>query len=133
MVKGDVKKSLSKDEIQIALIDNFISLQKVMANLSLRFDELSTNINNLLKIFEASARSFSEKYSSDGEISESEVSLDIANKISQLFEQNKTISKGIMLIEEKLRAKEAEQNKPLPSMQSAPYVKEIGARQLPRY
>ena len=41
---------------------NFISLQKVLTNLSGRFDELSDNMSKLLQLFEISAKTFAEKY-----------------------------------------------------------------------
>ena len=64
--KGIIKRdALSKDEIQLALIDNFINLQKVMANLSVKFDELSLNISRLLQLFEISAKTFAERYSGE--------------------------------------------------------------------
>ena len=56
------KKKLSKSEIDQALIDNFINLQRVLTNLTIKFDELSSNISKLLNLFEISAKNFAEKY-----------------------------------------------------------------------
>jgi hypothetical protein len=144
------KPSLSKDEIQLALVDNFISLQKVMSSLSVKFDELSTNMSRLLQLFEISAKTFAEKYSGDAPAPANMIDAEYIGKLDTLLEQNKIISKGIMLIEEKLREKtayeqiqEGQMNYPqmqkqsnLPSMQqpesTIPYKKEIGARQDPK-
>jgi len=37
-----------KGNLEIKLVENFVSLQKVMTNLSIKFDELSNNISKLL-------------------------------------------------------------------------------------
>ncbi|WP_289085331.1 hypothetical protein, partial [uncultured Sulfitobacter sp.] len=41
--KNPTNKKFSRSEIDQALLDNFINLQKVLTNLSMRFDELSNN------------------------------------------------------------------------------------------
>jgi hypothetical protein len=99
------KNVMSRDEIQQALIDNFISLQKVMTNLSVKFEELSTNISKLLQLFEISAKTFAERYSTEKLAPENAVDSELISKLSTLLDQNKIISKGIMLIEEKIREK----------------------------
>ena len=149
--KGITKNiALSKDEIQLALIDNFINLQKVMANLSVKFDELSLNISRLLQLFEISAKTFAEKYSAQEAAPSNLIDAEYLKKLDTLLDQNKIISKGIMLIEEKLRDKtgyepapdqpmnypQMQRSQSLPSMQQqqsqSPYKKEIGARQDPK-
>ena len=159
MIKNQPVKSMSREEIQQTLIDNFIALQRINANLSVKFDELSTNISRLLQLFEISAKTFAEKYSGKESAPANMIDTEFIKKIDTLLDQNKIISKGIMLIEEKLRDKNENQpfqdasypgqnnfgytNQPyqrqqpqnLPSMQqqnpqsSTPYKKEIGARQ----
>ncbi len=106
MKKENTRKNvMSKDELQQALVDNFIGLQKVMANLSVKFDELSTNISKLLQLFEISAKTFAERYSGQEIAPSTEVDNELIKKLNDLLDQNKTISKGIMLMEEKLREK----------------------------
>ena len=56
------KKAMSKAELEQALIDNFTNLQKVLTNLSIKFEDLSNNMSKLLQLFEISAKSFAEKY-----------------------------------------------------------------------
>jgi hypothetical protein len=163
MVKEDIikksiikKTNLSKDEVQQALIDNFISMQKVMANLTVKFDELSNNMSKLLGLFEISAKTFAEKYSGEAAAPSNLIDSTYIKKLDTLLDQNKIISQGILLIEEKLRATSSPENNPypakqqpyqqqpsnLPSMQQdadSPYKREIGARQdltpkpLPKY
>ena len=94
------KKVMTKAELEQSLIDNFINLQKVLTNLSIKFDDLSSNISKLLQLFEISAKTFAEKYS-EGKEGKSDTAL--LNKLDSLLDQNKTIAKGIMLMEEKVR------------------------------
>lgn len=102
MVKEEAKKKLSKTEVEQALIDNFINLQRVLTNLSLKFEELSTNMSKMLQLFEISAKAFAEKYSAEDPKS-GDVDTELLKKLDSLLDQNKTISKGIMLMEEKIR------------------------------
>lgn len=92
-------KALSNREIQEALIENFVNLQRVLTNLSIKFDNLSDNISKLLQLFEISAKSFIKKTEGTtvGEDRE------LLNKLDTLLDQNKTIAKGLTLIEEKVR------------------------------
>jgi hypothetical protein len=99
---GIVKKQnrLNNREIQLALIENFVNLQKVLTNLTVKFDNLSDNISRLLQLFEISAKSFVEKNENyNGE------DKDTLRKLDTLLDQNKTIAKGLTLIEEKIKHK----------------------------
>lgn len=93
-------KALSNREIQLALIENFVNLQKVLTNLTVKFDNLSDNISKLLQLFEISAKSFIRKQE-EGNSEET----DVLKKLDTLLEQNKTVAKGLTLIEEKIRHK----------------------------
>jgi len=95
------KKKISKFEIEEALIDNFISLQKVLTNIAVKFEDLTNNISKLLKLFEISASSFAEK----GPGKQGDIDQDFLKKLDSLLDQNKVISKGIMLMEERIRNK----------------------------
>jgi len=53
--------STKEIKVEKVLIENFVGLQKVMVNLSSRFDELSTQISRLLNLFEVSARAMAKK------------------------------------------------------------------------
>jgi len=98
------RKSMTKVELEEALLTNFVNLQKVLTNLSLKFDDLSDNITKLLQLFEISAKSFAEKYAGG---TGSGGDLEMLKKLDSLLDQNKTIAKGIMLMEEKIRNKSA--------------------------
>tara|TARA_Y100000034_G_scaffold41320_1_gene50837 strand:- start:1185 stop:1598 length:414 start_codon:yes stop_codon:yes gene_type:complete len=84
----------SKDTEKI-LIENFVSLQKVMTNLSLKFDGLTNQISKLLELFEISAKSLAEKNPNLGGHDKQ-----IMNKVDSLLDQNKTIARGMALFGE---------------------------------
>ncbi|MBI2632310.1 hypothetical protein HYW75_04875 [Candidatus Pacearchaeota archaeon] len=104
--KGD--ESSIKDEIdhqgkliklEEKILENLVELQKVHTNLAEKFDKLSSNISNLLALFEMAARSFAQ---SPGNIS-TEKDSEFLEKIDRLLDQNKTIAKGLTMVEERIR------------------------------
>ena len=99
MVRKEVEKLRKLEELNSQLVDNFVSLQKVMTNLAVKFDHLSDNLTKLLNLFEISARSFAENQG----IPDAEKDKEFLDKINTLLDQNKTIAKGLTLMEEKLR------------------------------
>jgi len=94
------KKSTSNKELEMALIQNFVNLQKVQTNLSIKIDSLSDQISKLLQLFEIAAKSFVQKQEEKGAGDK-----DLVNKLDVLLDQNRTIAKGLTLIEEKIRHK----------------------------
>ena len=95
MLKKEVKKDESLENI---LLENFVELQKVLTNLTVKFSELSDNISRLLELFELSAKSFADK-----PIKTSGVDEEFLKKLDSLLDQNKTISKAIMMMEDRVR------------------------------
>jgi hypothetical protein len=95
--KIDRKRTIK--EVEKVLIENMVSLQKVHADLAEKFDKLTNEISTLLKLFEMAARSFSKS----GPVKASVKDTEFLNKIDKLLEQNKTIAKGLSLMEEKVR------------------------------
>jgi len=100
MAKKGERKGLTTREINLALIQNFINLQKVMTNLSVKFDSLSDQMSRLLQLFEISAKTFVIKQEEVGEKKEDQ---ELVKKLDILLDQNKTIAKGLTLVEEKIR------------------------------
>ncbi len=98
---GKGASSTSKKEIEKMLIENFVNLQKVLTNLAVKFESLSDQISKLLQLFEISAKSFVEKHSPES--GEKEKDREFLEKLDKLLDQNKTIAKGLTLMEEKLR------------------------------
>jgi len=98
--KPPKKKPMTKAELEKTLIDNFINLQKVLTNLAVKFDELSSNMSKMMQLFEISAKSFAEKYSRE-ETGKSDKEL--LKRLDSLLDQNKTIAKGILLMEDRIK------------------------------
>jgi len=103
--KEKVNSNSGKNTEQI-LIENFVSLQKVMTNLAVKFDSLSGQISKLLELFEISAKTLAEK---DYSI-KSEPDKKVAEKLDNILEQNKIIAKGITLLHESNAPEEYPQN-----------------------
>jgi hypothetical protein len=126
-------KSPIDREIEHAILKNMVELQKVQTDLSEKFSHLAKEISQLLALFELTARNFAkntpttDQYSKDKEFLE---------KIDRLLDQNKTLAKGLTLMEEGMRermyspsvpaAKEKKPEENKESMSSRP-------RPLPRF
>ena len=123
--KGKVTRVIheSTREIKIdrALVDNFIGLQKVMVNLSAKFDNLSGQISKLLELFEISAKSLARKdFESSG--ASSKDTERILEKLNNLSQQAGLIGKGLALIHETRseRSEESYQERPSQMIPSNP-------------
>jgi len=81
---------------QRILIENFVSLQDVMTNMSSKLNNLTTQISKLLELFEQSAKTFMEKDLKFGGGTDKE----LVSKLDRLIEQNKIIAQGITLLHE---------------------------------
>jgi len=105
-------KGLKKaGEIPKALIDNFVGLQKVQANLAEKLDALTKQISELLKLFETTAKTFAENPA----VLTSERDQEFLSKINQLLEQDKVIAKGVTYIEDRMdEIERASTGKPFP-------------------
>lgn len=91
-------------EIEKVLVENFVILQKVMTDLSIKLDKLTSNISELLEIFEKSAETLAKK---DFRIEQkTEDTEKVLEGIKNLAEQNKIIARGLTLIHEHERTKE---------------------------
>jgi len=88
------KRTGKEDDL---LLQNFVSLQKVLVDLSLKVNDLTINVSKLLKLFELSAETLVKK---DFNI-ERENEQEILKKIDLLLEQNKLVARGFTLMHEK--------------------------------
>jgi len=114
------RKSSSSSEkrygakIDMALIDNFITLQKIMVNFSEKFDALSNQISKLLELFEISAKSLAKK---DLETDRDNKDIKrILGKLDSLSQQAGLIGKGLAIIHEA----GSEKTTPIPPPQQKP-------------
>ena len=96
--KPRLTQTSSEVKVEKILVENFVSLQKVMTNLSVKFDNLTSQISKLLELFEISAKSLAQKDFSLEQGNKDEKK--IIEKIDKLAEQNKIIAKGLTLIHE---------------------------------
>ncbi|MDD5012356.1 MAG: hypothetical protein PHQ66_01780 [Candidatus Nanoarchaeia archaeon] len=96
------KRETGGTGVEKILVENFVSLQKVMTNMAVKFDSLSDQISKLLELFEISAKTLSEKGYSTGEDKK------ILAKLDSLLEHDKVIAKGIALLHEKSMPEEQE-------------------------
>ena len=86
-------------QVERALIENSISLQKVLTNMAIKLDSLSDQISKLLELFEISAKSFAEK----DLISEAQNHRQIIEKLDKLIGQKyRAAEEAKKLIEEVL-------------------------------
>ena len=94
------KKTFNDLGVEKVLVENFIALQRVMTNLSIKFDNLSEQISKLLQLFEISAKALAEK---DFNIEKGSINSEkIAKQMDTLLEQNKIIARGMTLINDKI-------------------------------
>jgi len=91
---SSANKSLEKQ-----LLENLVQLQKVHTDLAEKFNKLSHEISSLLTLFEVTAKNFA-KSLPKGEMEKDKEFLD---KIDRLLDQNKTIAKGLTLMEERMK------------------------------
>ena len=125
-----VKVKQVKAAIPKALIDNFVALQKVQTDLTIKLDALTRQISALLNLFEATAKSFAENPA----VLTSERDKEFLDKINQLLEQDKAIAKGVVYIEERVDQLEKDlSGRPLPAAApAAGYQESSTPKMLPR-
>ena len=109
IVKPHITQTSSEVQVEKILVDNFVSLQKVMTNLSLSFDKLTHQISSLLELFEISAKALVEKEAKQG----GKDNKKLIEKIDVLMDQNKTIARGLTLMHEKT-SEQTQIQKPMP-------------------
>jgi len=99
--KGENVHESKKEHIESAMLHNIMELQKVHTNLIEKFDKLSKQMSDLLTLFEMAARSFAQNPANQS----SEKDKDFLEKIDKLLDQNKTIAKGLTMMEERIKEK----------------------------
>jgi len=99
MHKKSILSDTKKDKIEHTLVQNLVELQKVHTHLAEKIDKLSNQISDLLALFEMAARSFAQQ--PGNKVAEKDK--DFLDKVDKLLEQNKTIAKGLTLMEERIR------------------------------
>jgi hypothetical protein len=96
------------------LLENFVSLQRVMTNLAVKLDDLSSNISKLLELFEISAKALAEK-----EFDVEKDNKEILERLNGLVDQNKILARGMALMHERIPREQMPMQMPpqIPQMQ----------------
>ena len=112
---------IKNDNIEKILVQNFVSLQEVMTNLSIKFDSLSKGIARLLELFEKSAGALMEKDLIVTDLNKDEKkekeTKEIIEGLNRLLEQNKVLARGLILLHEANQGYKPQQIIPVPQMQ----------------
>ncbi|MEK6918090.1 MAG: hypothetical protein AABW51_04030 [Nanoarchaeota archaeon] len=95
------------------LLENFVSLQRVMTNLAVKLDDLSSQISKLLELFEISAKALAEK---DFDVEKD--NKEILERLNGLVDQNKILARGMALMHERIPREQQQYYTPQPQ---APY------------
>ncbi len=119
--KKTIKKKKEKipeniKKLNSLLIENFVTLQKSITHLSEKFDFLAKQTAKLLELFETSAKTFASKVPSEFD-SGREKDEKFLEKIDRLLDQNKTIAKGLTMMEERMRERLGHSSQPHPPQQ----------------
>lgn len=125
------KPASSNQALEERIIHNLVELQKVHTDLSEKFSKLSSQIEQLLTLFEVSARAFAKQANIQG----IEKDKEFLDKIDKLLDQNKLIAKGLTLMEGKMRERlYGQSDTPASSNQTPQNPRSFDApRPLPRF
>jgi len=92
---------MAKGDDMDVLVQNQVELQKILANLSLEIKDLTSELSNLVQLFKEASKTLSdEKISND---IEKEDLKNIGSRVETLVDQNRTIAKGLLLMESAMR------------------------------
>ncbi len=112
------KTIVTKTEVQLdqTLTENFVSLQNVMVGIATKLDNLTDNLEQLLKLFEVSAKTLAEKdIDSPREHKDTKA---ILEKLEKLSQQTALVGRGLELIHQMASGRPHEE--PLGDMQMQP-------------
>ncbi len=101
MARKRQKSAAGSKKIEDKLIENMIELQKLNIRMVEKFEMLNSQISALLNLFESAAKSFALAPSTEMTFKDKE----FLDKVDRLLEQNKTLAKGLTLMEQRLRGK----------------------------
>lgn len=120
------------DQISEKIVENLIQLQRVHTDLAEKFDKLSKELSSLLNLFESAAKSFA----SNPIVQQTEKDKEFLDKIDRLLDQNKTIAKGLTLMEGKIKDRIQVQNQEVPetaNYQTPRFRPPVSGKPLPRF
>jgi len=92
---------MAKKKVMDLLLENTIALQKTLTNLASELKVLNKRVSELFELLEAASAAFKER-----KVEEKQIPSDIEEKLDKIIEQNKTLAKGLLLLEKTIREKE---------------------------
>jgi len=101
MIKEDNEIKTSEKSAARLVIENSIALQKVSAEMAFSLNKLMKEVSELVNVFKEAEKSMRDEKTSDTVFKE-EIS-SIKTKLDMLIDQNKTIARGILLLESALK------------------------------
>jgi hypothetical protein len=113
VTKAPEEKETKKDKLISILVDNSIAMQKAFTNLSEKMNKVTTQIADLLQLFEVTAHSIAEK-------PELGFEREFSDKINVLLDQNKIIARGISLMSQHAMALPQAAPAPRPTAPAVP-------------
>jgi len=120
-IAARAKPKMSRAQMDILLIENFVAMQRVLTNLSIKFDNLADQTSKLLGLFEISAKSFAEKQGSGISPEDRE----FLEKMDQLMEQNKLIARGLTMMSERGNPPPGRPMGQMPQAQAPPQTQQM--------
>jgi len=117
-------KETKKDKLISILVDNSIAMQKAFTNLSERMNKVTTQVSELLQLFEITAHSIAEK-------PELGFEREFSDKLNVLLDQNKIIARGISLMSQHALAAPSPAAPALPPRSAGPPVPRPSTRPAP--
>ena len=97
-MKKSIKKPSSHRDVTSKLIEVNLSLQKKEVELLHGMKELITKVDRMLSVFEDAGKHVME-------VGEDKKIRELTDKLDGLLEQNKTIAKGLLMLEKYVRTK----------------------------
>jgi len=107
-----VIQQIPDTKVDRVLIENFVSLQRVLTNLSVKLDNVANQMSKLLDLFEISAKALAEK---DFDVEKN--NKEILERLDTVLDQNKTLARGITLMHERIPREQPPMRAPMPPPQ----------------
>ena len=98
------KEGPKKDQTVKLLLENSIALQGVLTNLAVSLDRLSKSMEKMLDVFKENSMAIGEDKASS-EVREAREK-ELVDRLDNLIEQNRTIAKGLVLLESSIKEKD---------------------------
>lgn len=115
---------MAKKEAQIdLLLQNTIALQKTLVELATEIKTLNKKVSNLVTLFETASSAFKQGKTKGMPSAAGNVPQNLLEKIDTLVEQNKTLAKGLLLLEKTIREREQPATAIRPSITARPKPK----------